>query len=563
MIRFFLGGALALLPSVALAQTSVSIPQIQGKADVSPLVGQTIKTTGVVTAVFPGLNGFYLQDPVGDGDPQTSDGVFVYFPANSPLASTRLKAGERIEVSGQVEEFHGQTQIGHLSALSITGELSPTAKGDALEPREIELPLPVAAREQLEGMLVHIVTPLFVSDSHELKRFGSLGLASGGRAYVPTNVLAPPSDYETSARELVLDDASSKQNPKPLPFLDAQGTRRAGDVVTQLTGILAWSFDKYCLFPTARPQFGSLNPRPLKAPDVGGTLKIGSANLHNYWTTLKDAVHPDARGSSSPEEFAVQSAKVVAMLRGLDADAVALMELENNGDGALDDLVSRLNTACGTKVYAKVPAPKTGLGNDKIRVGMIYKPSRLQLVGAAQSATDAIFERRPLAQLFADKTGGARFWLVANHWKSKGSAPETGDVDAGQGAWNHKRVAQAQATLKFVQALKRTNADVLLLGDLNAYTEEDPLRTLRAAGLKHENLRLPPEDRYSFAYDGKFGSLDHAVATPEFDRQITGFAEWHINADEPDFEQTSAVGTPFRASDHDPFLVGLQLKSAR
>ncbi len=562
MIRFFLGGALALFPSLAFAQTPVSIPQIQGKTDVSPMVGQLVKTTGVVTAIFPGLNGFYLQDSVGDGDPQTSDGVFVYLPAGSRLASTRLKAGERIDVSGQVEEFRGQTQIGHLSALSIAGELSPTAGGDALEPQEVEFPLPVAGRERFEGMLVRIKTPLFVSDSHDLERFGSLGLASGGREFNPTNVLAPPSNYEMGARELVLDDGSSKSNPKPLPFLDADGTRRAGDEVEDLTGILAFDYGQYRLLPTRAPAFQNSNPRPSKAPDVGGTLKIGSANLHNYWTTLKDAAHPDARGSSTPEQFAVQSAKVVAMLRGLDADAVALMELEN-GEGALDDLVSRLNAAYGAKIYAKVPAPKTGSGDDKIRVGMIYKPARLQLVGASQSATDGTLERRPLAQLFADKTSGARFWLVANHWKSKGSAPQSGDIDAGQGAWNRKRVQQAQATLKFVQSLKRTDADVLLLGDLNAYTEEDPLKTLRAAGLKHINLRLRPEERYSFAYDGKFGSLDHALATPEFDKQITGFAEWHINADEPEFEQTKSQGTAFRASDHDPFLVGLKLKATR
>lgn len=561
MIRFFLGGALVLLPSLAFAQTSVSIPQIQGKTDVSPLAGQLVKTTGVVTAVFPGLNGFYLQDSVGDGDPQTSDGVFVYLPARSSLAATPLKTGERLELTGQVEEFRGQTQIGRLSALSVTGELSPTATGDALEPKEIEFPLPVAERERFEGMLVRVVTPLFVSDSYPLKRYGSLGLSSAGRELNPTNILTPPSAYEVSARDIVLDDASSKQNPKPIPFLDANGTRRAGDSVSNLTGILAWSYDNYCLLPTQAPKFDNLDPRPLKAPDVGGTLKVGSANLHNYWTTLKGRAHPDARGSSTPEEFAVQSAKVVALLKGLDADAVALMELENNGDGAINDLVSRLNAAYGSAVYAKVPAPATGLGNDKIRVGMIYKPAKLKLVGASKSATDGIFERRPLAQEFADKSSGARFTLVANHWKSKGSAPATGDIDAGQGAWNQERVAQAKATLAFVQTLKKSDADVLLLGDFNAYIEEDPLKTLRAAGMKHINLRLKPEERYSFAYGGKFGSLDHAVATPEFDSQITGFAEWHVNADEPEFEQTAAAGTPFRASDHDPFLVGLKLKT--
>jgi len=549
MIRFFLPGALALFPSLCLAQTSVSIPQIQGKTEQSPLVGQSVKTTGVVSAVFPSLNGFYVQDPRGDGDAQTSDGVFVYI----GRGVVSVKSGERVAVTGRVEEYRGQTQIGRVSAVDVLGEGAPPA------PVDITFPLPIEARERFEGMLVRIVTPLYVSDSYPLNRYGSLTLSSAGREFNPTNIPNPPSPDEVSARDLVLDDGSSKQNPKPTPFLDASTrTRRAGDEVENLTGILGFGFNSYDLLPTQTPVFQTRNPRPSKAPDVGGTLKIGAANLHNYWTTLKNRDHPDARGASTPGQFAVQSAKVVAMLKGLDADAAALMELENNGDGAIDDLVARLNAAYGAPVYAKVPAPATGFGTDKIRVGMIYKPAKLSLVGAPLSATDAIFQRRPLAQQFADKTSGARFWLVANHWKSKGSAPETGDVDLGQGAWNQMRVKQAQATLAFVQTLEQTDPDVLVLGDLNAYIEEDPLKTLRAAGLKHLNLRLKPEERYSFAYGGKFGSLDHALATPEFDPQITGFAEWHINADEPGFLDMQANGTPFRASDHDPFLVGLK-----
>jgi predicted extracellular nuclease len=288
---------------------------------------------------------------------------------------------------------------------------------------------------------------------------------------------------------------------------------------------------------------------------VGGNVKIAAANLHNYWTTLKNAQNPDARGASSPAEFASQSAKIVAELKGLDADAVALMELENNGDGAIDDLLTRLNKAYGGTEYAKVGAPANGYGTDKIRVGFIYKPARLQLVGAAQSANDAIFERFPLAQTF--RFGKTQFTLVANHWKSKGSAPDTGDVDLGQGAWNKKRVQQAGATLKFVQTLNQPN--VLLLGDFNSYSEEDPIKALRAADMKHLNLRLPAEERYSFGYGGKFGSLDHAFASAPLDKAVTGFAEWHINSDEPEFELEQSNGTPFRASDHDPFLVGLDL----
>ncbi len=552
MIRLFLLGSLAFLPLSASAQTRVSIPQIQGTSDVSPLVRQTVSTSGTVTAIFPELRGFYLQDARGDGDAKTSDGAFVYLSARGFEAWPTFKVGDFISVSGRVEEFHGQTQIGTVSALSVV-----EADAEAIKPTRVSLPLPLAAREAFEGMLVQIQTPLFVSNLRDLKRYGSLGLSSGGRAFVRTNQTTGEDDPRV--REVLLDDGSSKQNPKPVPFLDIEGTRRAGSEISNLTGILGFDFGQFRVLPTSPVEFKS-NPRPLQAPEVGGNVRVASANLHNYWTTLKNAQNPDARGASTPLQFESQSAKIVAMLRGLNADAVALMELES-GETAIDDLVVRLNKSYGQTEYAKVPLPATGLGDDRIRVGMIYKPAKLRLVGNSQSATDAVFERAPLAQTFAPIPGAGTFTLVANHWKSKGSAPDEGDVDAGQGAWNQKRGEQAKATLAFVESLKQPN--VLLVGDLNAYGEESPIQTLRAAGMKHLNLRLRPEERYSFAYDGKFGSLDHAFASPSLDALVTGFAEWHINADEPEFQLEQSLGTPFRASDHDPFLVGIEFSAPK
>ncbi|BCM91169.1 hypothetical protein IAD21_03033 [Abditibacteriota bacterium] len=563
MSRFFLLGSLALLPLVANAQTRVSIPQIQGSTDASPLAGQRVDTTGTITSIFPEMRGFYLQDPEGDGNPQTSDGIFVYL-GTRPTTFPTFKVGDSVEIAGGVQEFHDQTQIGPLSALKVLGQ------GEAVAPVDIPFPLPLADREKYEGMLVRLSSPMVVTDNYPLSRYGSITLASGGRVFVPSN--GTDGDPDSDARTLVVDDGSNKQNPVPVPFVNAQNTLRAGSQITGATGIMGFDFKAFRLIPTVPLAFEDSNPRPLTAPVVGGNVKIASANLHNYWTTLKDDAHPDARGASTPAEFESQSAKIVAELKGLDADAVALMELENNGDGApddavgllepenhsagaIDDLVTRLNKAYGKTEYAKVPAPANGYGTDKIRVGMIYKPARLQLVGPSQSSADAIFERFPLAQTFS--FGKTTFTLVANHWKSKGSGPDTGDVDTGQGAWNKKRVQQAAATLKFVQTLAQPN--VLLLGDFNAYTEEDPLKALRAAGMKHLNLRLPADERYSFGFGGKFGSLDHALASDSMDKLATGFAEWHINSDEPEFELEQSVGTPFRASDHDPFLVGLNL----
>ncbi|MFC6618247.1 endonuclease/exonuclease/phosphatase family protein [Deinococcus radiophilus] len=108
-------------------------------------------------------------------------------------------------------------------------------------------------------------------------------------------------------------------------------------------------------------------------------------------------------------------------------------------------------------------------------------------------------------------------------------------MDAGQGCWNGLRVGQAQALLAFTDRLEAAtgDSDVLLMGDFNAYSEEDPIRTLEAAGYVNGSDRLPAEDRYSYQFGGQFGSLDHALASGSLNAQLSGVTEWHINSDEP------------------------------
>ena len=553
---------LALPVAVAVA-APVSISAVQGAGAQSPLLDQTVTVRGVVTGDFRGPNqfdGFFVQDPMGDGDAATSDALFVYLGARSPWASVRLQPGDRVQISGRVAEFKGQTQLGSLTEVQVT------ARGEAMEPQTVELG-PDSDWESLENMAVRFAQTLVVSAQNDLARYGTLKLAVA-RPFNPTNqrpieeVRAAPQ----SEISILLDDGSGDANPKITPYLDAQNTRRAGSTVSGVTGIVTQYGADYRIEPTQAPVFGEANPRPLAPPAVGGTLRVAGANVLNYWTTFKNQNNPDARGASDSAQFERQSAKIMAAMRGLDADVLGVMELENN-PATVAEFTRRLNAVYGADEYAAIADPAAGLGGDAIRVGLFYKTSKVEPLGPARAAADAIFERFPLAQTFRDKTTGGVFTVVVNHFKSKGSAPQTGDVDFGEGAWNFKRTQQAQQLLAFVEQLKQTSGDpdVLVLGDLNAYTQETPLRTLTGAGLKHLNLRLAPEDRYSFSFDGLFGSLDHALATPTLDAQITGFGEWHINADEPFFHVYNRIKAddyrpdPYRSSDHDPLVIGLNL----
>lgn len=566
--RFVLLGALLLAPAVYAQNTT--IPQIQGTTDESPLSGKAVVIEGIVTGDFQGANkfsGFYVQDPKGDGDPTTSDGVFVYQGTRGKAAETHVVPGDHVRVSGTVEEFKGQTQIGRLSAIQVLG------KGEIPAPTAISLPLVAGTDfERYEGMLVTFSQPLVVTGQYGLGRYGQFVVAAG-RQFNPTNV-EPIEQVQaktpTPFASLAVDDGSNAQNPTPTPYLDAQSTLRTGTTVRNLTGIINYGFDEYHLEPTIAPVFENTNPRTEAPGAVGGDLKVAAANVLNYFTTTKDQ-DSKSRGARDTTEFARQSSKIVAELRGLDADVVGLMEMQNNGPTAVNDLVTRLNASYGRNVYQAVADPKTGTGGDAIKVAMIYKPERLQPVGTSVSDPNTIYERYPLAQTFRDKKSGGVFTLVVNHLKSKrpGDDGAPGDPDRGEGAWTNLRVRQANALLGFINELKTRSgdSDVLAVGDFNSYAEESPLRALRDAGLKHENLRLAPEERYSFVFENRFGSLDHAFATPSLDEQVTGFTEWHVNSDEPEtlsYNKVSPIGfvsSPYRASDHDPLLIGLQLKS--
>ncbi len=563
------------------------IYEIQGSGAASSLVGQTVTIEAVVVGDFQGssgLNGFYVQEAVGDGDVTTSDGIFIFAPD-----SIDVSVGQTVQLTGRVSESFNQTQIDNISGLSVVGT-------GAVTPIAIDLPITAATDlERYEGMLVTFPETLTVTENFNLGRFGEVLLSSDGRLFNPTNSI-DPTDIPTTGtenddnnvaavtaqqnlnnlRDILLDDGSNTQNPATVPFLQ-NGTLRVGSTVASLTGVLGFGFGNYRLQPTVDPNFVNANPRTAAPDPVGGNVKVASFNVLNYFNgDGMGGGFPTARGANTPEEFERQSAKIVSALAALDADVVGLIEIENDGDGensAIAELVDRLNASLGREVYDYVRDPATGVGTDAIKVAFIYKSEAVTPVGAALSDPDAVYDRQPVAQTFVLNRNGETFTPVINHFKSKGGTGTGLDADQGdgQGAFNFRRVQQAEALLGFVNELETTTGDrdVLVLGDLNAYGEEDPIDVLRNGGLV-DDLGRYVADPYSFVFGGQSGRLDHALSTPSLSGQTTGATEWHINADEPrilDYNQEfNPAGlfepTPYRSSDHDPVLVGMNLQSS-
>jgi len=312
---------------------------------------------------------------------------------------------------------------------------------------------------------------------------------------------------------------------------------------------------------------------------VPGDVRLAAFNLENLFNgDGRGGGFPTARGARSAEELQRQVAKLVATIRALDPDVAALMELENDGygpDSSLAQLVAALNAGGGD--WAFVDSGR-GPGTDEIRVGLVYRRTRLRPAGAPAMLQGGPFGERsrvPLAQAFvpvkAGRDDGATFVVVANHFKSKGCSEAEGadrDQKDGQSCWNALRVDSAQRLLAWISGdPTRSGSDlVAIVGDFNAYAKEDPVQVFLEQGWKDALSAANVADSYSFVFDGQAGRLDHALLSPALAARLAGAAEWHSNADEADAGgyrgaiDADHASNPWRSSDHDPLLAGFRLR---
>ncbi|WP_134562525.1 endonuclease/exonuclease/phosphatase family protein, partial [Pseudomonas aeruginosa] len=395
------------------------IHEVQGAGAESPLVNQRVAIEGVVVGDFQNaseLKGFYVQqeDATVDGDPATSEGIFVYDGGNG----SDVKLGDRVRVTGQVREFNGLTElVGPL-------QVSVLASGVALPtPAGISLPLASAdALERYEGMRVQLRQTLTVNEVYNLGRYGEVLLSSGGRQMTPTNVVAPGEQAKAmQARNdldrILLDDGRSGQNPDPIrypaPELSAYNSLRVGDRTSAIDGVLDYSAGSYRIQPLQTPTFEAANPRPAQ-PAVEGRLRVASFNVLNYFNgDGKGGGFPTSRGANTVEEFQRQKAKIVAAILASKADIVGLMEIENDGYGefsAIADLVNGLNASLPQgQRYAFVNPNRAKLGSDEIAVGLIYRGDKVRTYRSAavlDSSVNPEFDdtrnRPTLAQTFQE-----------------------------------------------------------------------------------------------------------------------------------------------------------------
>ena len=446
----------------------------------------TFMVRGVVTTLGQSLTkGFYLTDPAGDGNPATSDGIFVYL-NDSKLATNypALKPGAEVCLEARVEEYYGGTQLkptfeANKARLQVTAQ-GLTVPTSVLQVNEGETLAQALNRH--EGMRVRLDSS---SDLHLTRNYGfdykvyrnNVELSHKAPLLKPTqlHIASSPKAVALAAKNgsnrlVVESDYKAQDGVLPwFPGWDAdQGYLRIGDQLTGLEGVIVYNKDAFRLVVPSdvtlsagallRTPEDDRQPAPARAR--GSNLRIGSFNVLNYFTShssiggalnvlCKDQADADNakgcnRGAKSQADFEKQRTKIVNAITEMDADLLGLMEMENNGFGdnsAINNLVTRLNEQQkdASKRYAYVRLPASLLtsekffGGDAIMVAMIYRPALLTPASEANvirmpeqryttgGVAKTAGQRDSLVQSFTVAGSKDPLTLVVNHLKSKGS----------------------------------------------------------------------------------------------------------------------------------------------
>lgn len=613
-------GIATAVPGTATANDQLSIGDIQGTGDKTPYEGKQVTTKpSVVTAVYGqgkhDFRGFVIQTPGSGGDwkpTAPSQAVFVYMASKS----FHVKTGDTVSVTGTANEYQGLTEIDGDTVSHVSGTFKRPRPVTGLRWADT-----AKHRENLESMLLKPSETFQVSDTYPLLPYGELGLSAGDLPFQPTDVAAPDTARNRQQKKtnkvntVGLDDGTNRgftvgdnKPARQLPYLTRHDDVRIGDrVKIDEPVIVDYRNDSWKFNPThpmtAGHEIATIGDRKKpKKPDVGGNISVASFNVLNYFTTTGkgrsgcNGRNPDTdgsynvttdcdvRGAWDGDDLKRQQDKIVSAINRLNPSIAGLMEIENSAkiggttDHATKTLVKALNRAAGRHKWAVVPSSKQlqpTSDQDVITNALIYQPDKVRLNGnayadGADATGDGPFHnaRTPIAASFSPAGGGRPMLVAVNHLKSKGSAPSSGpnaDQGDGQGAWNAQRVKQAKALVHWLPKVQRQarTKSVALIGDFNSYTQEDPMRVLYRGGFANAAARRD----YTYSYDGKAGSLDHLLLNRTARHSMTRGAVWNSNASESPAREYSAYRTtkidyyrtgPYRASDHNPVIVGLK-----
>ncbi len=572
----------------------IAIHEIQGRGHLSPFAGQEVETHGIVTVVDS--NGFYIQDPVGDGDDATSEGLFL-FTGGPP----DLDVGDEVDIVGTVSEFvPGGPGTANLSITQIAfPDISVVSSGNQLpDPVVIgsdgrEVPTgsidsdnltnfnpetdAIDFFESLEGMKVQINDAFAIGPT---SRFGETPVVPDGGENVEDRtdtggVFISPDDF--NPERLLLDDAISDEVPSATTGDQFDGSIHA---------VVSYSFGNFkFLYTEDLPNLieGGTSRETTNLVGTDDQLTIASYNVLNLDPS-------DGSVQPSEDQLTQLSFDIVDNLQS--PDIIALQEIQdNNGtddDGetdaseTLEKLVEAIEIVGGPEYefieIDPVNNADGGQPGSNIRVAYLYNPERVGfneagdggpsnptaiLPGGDLSLNPGRVDPNNIAFAEVEEIGfdgtrkslatqfefnGETVFVINNHFKSKGGdTPLFGATQQPNPETEIQRTAQAQVVNDFVSDIlsEDPNANVVVLGDFNDFEFSPTLFNLAGQVLTNlEDTLLADSDNYSFIFDGNSQALDHVLVSSNL-LPLSEVDRVHINADFP---------TDQRGSDHDPVV---------
>ena len=400
-----------------------------------------------------------------------------------------------------------------------------------------------AGWEQYVGKMVQITTPLYVCGNY----YDSLILATE-RLYVPEEKAVGLADGDSTQYWAI-----KKSNREKIISLSCNIRNyevRTGAVVKNLQARVVAPGK---LVTGATPKFINNKPEPKPKMPKNGLL-VCAANIQNYFYDLGGY----AQRKTTKKQQAMQTQKICKAFKQIDADIYALCEIQK-GDSAAQMLVDAMNKMAKKERYAYV---SHGWSNsDMISCGYIYRMDKVRPYGDLQYAykdTTSHYRYRLMACGFEEIESGEKFVLNVNHLRSKrGTGAES----------NEKRMANVDSLLVLLDKIEQEqlfgDSDVLLVGDYNAYTQEEPIQTLVREG--YEDMLMRDDSMgYSYVYHSEAGYLDRVFASETMAKQVKKVAVYHLNADyfySRGFKR-GLDDTMYRYADHDPILIRVELSAA-
>jgi predicted extracellular nuclease len=585
---------------------------IQGAARQSPLVNTTLATRGVVTGIKS--NGFFMQDATGDGDVNTSDGIFVYTSSAPPAA---VVVSHSVLVSGTVQEYAASssgdaplTELANVTSildLDVGPTITPTvitadpARQASTYVRKFPAVIYDSANpgynpavngldfyESLEGMLVEVDNSRVVGPSDSYGEFVVVPDNGAGATTLNARGALPITATDFNPEKVMIGDSLASQ-PKmtvgdalPAPIigpLDYASSNYKIQALTPLTTVDT----------THRASPETLSP--LTNPDQ---LRVASFNIENFYykassaATVSRAItiaNQIVNGLGSPDILVVcevqdddgpTASTVVSATNNLNQLTQKIVEaggplyayrqidpVVDQDGGQLGGNIRQVFFYRTDRGLSFVDKPGgTAITNNAVNGdgSLLYSPGRL-------SPTDAAFtdSRKPLAGEFQFQ--GQRLIVIGNHFNSKGGdTPLYGAVQPPALSSETKRVQQATIVRNFVSQLLTNDpgAFVVVAGDLNDFEFSNPLLILKngpsgapvPAGQVLsdvvENISLTA-DRYSYIYEGNAQDIDHVLYSPALAAKLVASNIAHVNSDFPN-------GSALRTSDHEGIVADFDLR---